>query len=274
MTKGKRDCEGRYQAIADYLHNRSEAKADQMRVLDFGAQAGYFAQRLAEDFDAEVVAIDTNRKTLSRLRHHPKIRVKIAHYSPANLRALGHFDVVLGLSVLHHQPRWRDYLDVLTEIGDIVFIEVSHPDEVLPKAVAHGEAQDIGDAVEALAYDVLVQTPGYDDSCDRPLFVIDAALTNAPVTTDSGRPTDSDQGGEAITDNPVPEAVVEQRKETQQNFADDVPQEAVISAVASAEEFDKPLSAQERQREGDGGQTPKKRGRKPKGEGLSDSQHE
>jgi hypothetical protein len=50
--------------------------------------------------------------------------------TPATIGQLGHFDVVLCLSVLHHWPNWRDYLDALLAAGDLVFIESANPAEV------------------------------------------------------------------------------------------------------------------------------------------------
>lgn len=187
VAKGKRDCDGRYEAIASYLRKNhpSESSDGHLRVLDFGAQGGYFAQRLAEDFDANVVAIDSNRNSLRHLVKHPKIRTHIAYFTPQNVANMGHFDVVLGLSVLHHHAQWKEYLDALAGAGDVVFIEVSNPAEDLPKAPAQGSAADIDAAVSELSgREPIVLTAGYDDRQQRPMYVIDKSVKPEPVAAE------------------------------------------------------------------------------------------
>lgn len=273
VAKGKRDGNGRYEAIAQYIRDR-EGLPNDMRVLDFGAQSGYFSQRIAEDFGGHVVAIESNRKALAHLAGHKNIRTRIAHYTPDQLRNLGHFDVVLALSVLHHQPNWREYLDALTEIGTVVFVEVSHPDEQLPRAVAQGEAARITEAISDLTQTVLTETPGYDEAHLRPLFVIDQhgdhahAVLDHSVEQGSAEPTTETATPEGpIVENPVPEAVVEQRKDTTQTFEgagtpaafpDDPADEPVLAdPVATSPEPPKRKS----------------RAKASTAEGMSDSQH-
>lgn len=262
VAKGKRDGNGRYEAIAGYLRERAAGHEGPLRILDFGAQSGYFSQRLAEDFDANVVAIESNRKALAHLAGHRNIRTRIAHYTPQQLRNLGQFDAVLALSVLHHQPNWREYLDALTEIGTLVFVEVSNPEEVLPRAVAQGAAHDIYTAVEEIASQMLVETPGYDDRYQRQTWVIDQHARHVHAKMDHSVEQGSDQpmsaeSGDAILDNPVPAAVVEERKESTQNFAEDPEPEPVAT------------SPEKPKRKG-----PPTKPRTKAGDGLSDSQHE
>ena len=263
VAKGKRDGNGRYEAIAQYLRDR-EGLPNDMRVLDFGAQSGYFSQRLHEEFGGHIVAIESNRKALAHLAGHKGIRTRIAHYTPDQLRNLGHFDVVLALSVLHHQPNWREYLDALTEIGTVVFVEVSHPDEQLPRAVAQGDAEAIFEAVaEAAHSSPIAETAGYDESQLRPLYVIDQhrhhvhAPLDHSVEQGAEQPVDADAEGGPILDNPVPAAVVEERKETTQNFTEDPEPEPVAT------------SPEKPKRKG-----PPTKPRAKESDGLSDSQHE
>ncbi|WP_306365456.1 bifunctional 2-polyprenyl-6-hydroxyphenol methylase/3-demethylubiquinol 3-O-methyltransferase UbiG [Nocardia sp. CC227C] len=172
---GRRDAAGRYKAIADYL-------GDDMRgfhVLDLGAYNGYFSRRLAEDFGAHCVAADD----YVGLTDAPGVKAVRKRLSMPELTSLGSFDVVLCLSVLHHLPDWRAYLDALVSMAPLVFIETAHPDEVLPKAKAHGQSREIEAAVDALAGahgTMLAFTPGHDARHARPLWVIDRRTKSDP----------------------------------------------------------------------------------------------
>lgn len=285
VAKGKRDGAQRYDAISQYLRDRQGLPND-LRILDFGAQAGYFSQRLAEDFDARVVAIDSNRKALAEAGRDKRIRTRIAHYTPDQLRNLGHFDVVLALSVLHHQPNWQEYLDALTSIGTVVFVEVSHPDEQLPRAVAQGQAARITEAVSELSQNVLVETPGYDEAHLRPLFVIDLHRDHAHAKLDHSveqgvdasatHPVEPETPEGPIVENPVPEAVVEERMATTQNFEDPGDERTAKTDLEPSEKQDVAAAAAEGEdlKPGPEGNLtpPARKGRKGKG-GLSDSQH-
>lgn len=166
---GRRDAAGRYRAIAEYLHEAGFAPGG--RILDFGAYGGYFASRLAEEFDAKCVAVDDSKKLNLDL---PGVTVVRDRVTPSGISKLGQFDVVLCLSVLHHQTNWKTYLNALLAAGKVVFIETSHPDESLPKARAQYLAGSIHKTVSALADNrVLTSTPGYDKRYQRPLWVVD-----------------------------------------------------------------------------------------------------
>ncbi len=163
---GRRDAEGRADAIADYLGDRRG-----FSVLDLGAYTGYFAHRFAYTHGAKVVAVDDH----PNLREGPGVVVVREQLTPPAIRKLGPFDVALCLSVLHHQPKWRAYLNALCASAELVFVETAHPDEVLPKAVAHGQSRAITKELEKRAERVIARTPGYDASCERPLWVIRAS---------------------------------------------------------------------------------------------------
>ena len=140
----ERDCEGRYQAIAPYVQNGD-------RVLDFGAFTGYFAHRLADERGASCVAV------APEVLPHPDVVTVAERLTLHGVKALGQFDVVLALSVLHHLNPWDEYLEVLLKAGRTVIIEVPNPDErfnhCLPEKV---------DAIWAAVYGpVLCRTAGY-----------------------------------------------------------------------------------------------------------------
>ncbi|AEK09402.1 methyltransferase [Mycobacterium phage LittleE] len=166
VGKGERDAAKRCDAIIAYLSRHGFE--DDARVLDLGAYSGYFSHRLADRFGFRVVAADDNPDL------HPGRNVQVINrrLTPDEIRALGHFDAVLCLSVLHHQPNWRDYLTALQDVGDHLLIETSHPAEHLPSARAQDQAADIESAVRAIASGIVAYTPGYDHSQRRPLWVV------------------------------------------------------------------------------------------------------
>lgn len=160
----RRDAEGRYRAIAERLSGRSGFTA-----LDLGAHQGYFSHRLADEFGADVTAADD----CPALQPHDGVTVIRKRLSAAEIMKLGHFDVSLCLSVLHHVPRWRDTVDALLAVSDALFVETAVPEESLPTAVAHSASAAITSYVESLGGRILTYTPGYDPEFSRPLWVIE-----------------------------------------------------------------------------------------------------
>jgi len=158
----ERDCEGRYQAIVPYV-------AQGARVLDFGAFTGYFAHRLADERDARCVAVSPE------ILPHPKVETIRGRMDVDGIRALGQFDVVLALSVLHHLEPWEDYLDALVKAGTTVIVEVPNPDE----RFNHCPPEKV-DAIWAAVYGpVLCRTPGYQTHLLRPTILAKGRLTAA-----------------------------------------------------------------------------------------------
>lgn len=159
----RRDAEGRYHAIAEYLKGRSGFTA-----LDLGAHQGYFSHRLADEFGAAVTAVDD----YPGLQPRDGVTVIRRRLAAGEVTQLGHFDVSLCLSVLHHLPRWRDMVDALLAVSDVLFVEIADPGEHLPRAVAHSASAHIASYIERLGGRVLARTPGYDPEFSRPLWVI------------------------------------------------------------------------------------------------------
>jgi Methyltransferase domain len=125
-----RECNTRYLAIRDYLRAHNPAnpisfKRYDFTVLDVGAYNGYFCHRLHDDFHAQCTAVDNQ----AALAPAPGVKVIKKLITPDGIRELGHFNVVLCLSVLHHWPNWHDYLKALLSAGDLVFIESANPAE-------------------------------------------------------------------------------------------------------------------------------------------------
>ena len=140
----ERDCEGRYAAIVPYVKQGA-------RVLDFGAFTGYFSHRLADERAAQCVAV------APEVLPYPGVTTIAERLTVAELRALGQFDVVLALSVLHHLDPWTDYLDALLEAAPTVIIETVHPDETFN----HCPPEKVRAIADGVFGPMLCRTPGY-----------------------------------------------------------------------------------------------------------------
>lgn len=164
-----RDAAKRYAAIAERLYGH-----EGFTVLDVGAYNGYFSLRLAEEFGASVVAADTHRGLRRSLAEAGDDRVRGVYekLTPARVREMGPFDVVLCLSVLHHVPEWEPLLEALHDSTRVLFVETATPKETLPKAIAHSDSARITDAVAALGGEVIARTAGYKSRKLRPLRMI------------------------------------------------------------------------------------------------------
>lgn len=161
VQDGIRECGTRYAAIARVL---DAAIPGRPHILDFGAYGCYFGTRLAEDFSASVVAVDPEPFLVESYREPRRGTIALINrrLAASEIPDLGEFDAALCLSVLHHLPDWRDYLDALLASATILFVETPHPDETLPEAKAHSHTRDIIAAMEALNAVPIAETPGWD----------------------------------------------------------------------------------------------------------------
>ena len=147
----ERDCEGRYAAILPYVKQGA-------RVLDFGSFTGYFSHRLADERGATCVAVAPEALP------YPGVTAVNGLLTVEALRALGRFDVTLGLSVLHHCNPWRDYLSALLDSADTVILEVPHRDE----RFNHCPAAKVAEIADGVSGELLCLTAGYQTDLLRP----------------------------------------------------------------------------------------------------------
>jgi hypothetical protein len=168
VRSGYRECGGRYELIRRAV----AALPAGFRVLDVGAAEGYFALRLADEYLADVVAVEP-RPSRDRGRH-PRVRWVTADFT----RSLGSFDVVLGLSVLHHIRGWRETLVLLVASASrLVLLETPHPHERLKVAVARKELAAIDQAIRAAGGVKIGEAPGvWDRTLQRTLYQITRAV--------------------------------------------------------------------------------------------------
>jgi len=139
VQKGVRDCESRFNAIADLLKFKRP-----FSILDLGANFGYYSFRLLEKFsgyDPVAVMLESPRGAIladicSRNEHLKKLIVLDKRIGSADilmLSACEHFDLVLCLNFLHHQQSgWEAAINAVLKVGKYVVIETPHPSD--PKA--------------------------------------------------------------------------------------------------------------------------------------------
>jgi SAM-dependent methyltransferase len=143
---GERSCADRYEFIAKYL----EDQTGPFTVLDIGANLGYFSQRLTEDFDCYVTAIDNNPDLWDV--QSDRISIINRRVTSDDLRQLPRHDIVLALSVLHHFPDWPEVLWQVRCCRKMAFVEVPAPNERWMKyAVARKELVSLHKEAKALA---------------------------------------------------------------------------------------------------------------------------
>lgn len=153
----------RFDAITTYLGDRTPH-----HVLDFGALNHVMAARFVDRYSCHVVAIDDSTELQPTLG----VDVDRRRYGPTDLRRLGHFDVTLALSVLHHQKQPKNYLRALVDISEVLFVEIPHPDEILPGVATHKHTPAIQTEIEKLGGTIICETPGWDSRFLRNTYAI------------------------------------------------------------------------------------------------------
>lgn len=137
------DCPARYEAIRSILKQYQRP----FTVLDIAANNGYFDFRILEEFDATCVMIDKVKGLSAICEANTHVNNKIIelkkHISLEELARLAeceHFDVVLVFNFLHHQRRWREWIEILQKLGDNLIIESPPSNDPLSTNSANSEA--------------------------------------------------------------------------------------------------------------------------------------
>ena len=132
IQRGERECEKRYQLIHDFCAQYKRP----FTVLDTGAAQGYFSIRLTEDFDCTAVALESDDTGIAELLQQNEAQrvILLKHHAMLDeLRQIAgceHFDVVLGLSVLHHfGGTFDERLEVFRSLGDNLILEFAYEDD-------------------------------------------------------------------------------------------------------------------------------------------------
>ncbi|MFC7322624.1 class I SAM-dependent methyltransferase [Halobacillus campisalis] len=130
VKKGKRECEKRYKKIKEQLNRIKQP----FTVLDIGADSGYFSFRIAEDFNAQVTMLTSDKKIDNIMRQNNNKNVKLIReeVNVDNLKVLTEkedFDVILALSILHHCDEYEELIDMIFDSSRLIFIEASALEE-------------------------------------------------------------------------------------------------------------------------------------------------
>jgi len=134
VKKGQRDCAPRWEVIKNALKERYDRP---ISVLDIGANFGYFSFRIQEEFPGSVVTLIESKhaKRLIKLCQETDAEDTIVLDELINTEQLNtlagceHFDVVLGLNVLHHIGDVEKSFDALERLGDTLIVETPNPQD-------------------------------------------------------------------------------------------------------------------------------------------------
>ncbi len=119
------NCLDRYNLIKKHLDQYKRP----IKVLDLGASNGYFSFKIAQDYDALCVMVDTTDRLLDLCYLNNSLQGIVYLKHSINLHDLlflaehEHFDVVLAFNVLHHVHPCKEIIDTLFNLGDVVIIE-------------------------------------------------------------------------------------------------------------------------------------------------------
>ena len=137
LAMGKRECLFRYQVMKEFFSRFQRP----VKVLDIGANVGYFSMRLSEDFAGSFTLCESEPLELSMLwQLCRRQKASSIHILPKRLNLedlvrwgqTEQFDVVLALSVLHHfNEPYQEVLQALTGLGTYLILEVPRKGEHL-----------------------------------------------------------------------------------------------------------------------------------------------
>ena len=133
VEKGIRECESRYIAISNFCRINLNNK---FTVCDIGANMNYFGNRLSEDFGAKIIGFEfndfKNRSDIIKKQKTKNIMYvnrKISLNDIKILEGIAKFDLILALSVLHHNKGNLDeWIKSLLKISKYLIIEFAGSD--------------------------------------------------------------------------------------------------------------------------------------------------
>jgi hypothetical protein len=170
---GDRDCAARYEVIRVLLSPYTRT----ITVWDLGANLGYFGLRLASEFGAVAVMVDSRPELVNVCQDNGlpttiALTHRLSVQDLAEVAASEAPDVVLALNVLHHFADWRGALEAVLGLADRVILETPGRGDV--NSANYAEAMRLLDAVEALGEPVAASFPSHvTPGVKRPMFLID-----------------------------------------------------------------------------------------------------
>ena len=168
---GDRSCADRYALIRPVV----DAYQRQITVWDLGANLGYFGCRLADEFGAVSVMVDSRPALVDACRANAiPTTIAMTHRLTADdlieLAQSEHADVVLALNVLHHMADWRKALPAMLALGETVIVETPGVGDV--KSANYAESQAILDALWSYSPVVLGMTSSHvTPGIQRPMLL-------------------------------------------------------------------------------------------------------
>lgn len=135
VAKGNRECSSRYKALLPFLARYQ--RYEPFKVLDFGANYGYFSFRLGEDYPfSKITMVDYEPilELLYNINQPENIELIYKYMSEEDIRSFsrdreGEYDLVLAMSILHHFKNPDLVIEYLLKLGKCVIFEVGYPDE-------------------------------------------------------------------------------------------------------------------------------------------------
>ncbi len=143
-------CSARYDYIKKCIVSVFGRATSSLLLLDLGAAQGYFSLRLAHELDLMAVMVDTGDDAYRTCADHSQQLLKICKAQAqkckimvlANsldkqmlygLNLFDHFNVILALNILHYCKDWKECINSILAMGDLIFIElpVDHEDTQL-----------------------------------------------------------------------------------------------------------------------------------------------
>ncbi|MCX6994750.1 MAG: methyltransferase [Chlamydiae bacterium] len=191
IIKGGRDCELRFWAIYEALKKAKKP----LKVLDIGANMGYFSLRLLEKLPGTYVMIEGNESTaqallkICKLNNKPSLvlfKRKLCLQDLRELRALEKFDVVIALSIVHHfKEPYQEVFETLMTLGrKLVFEPPIAEESTLNQERIIKEPLDLSMVNKKL----LIKVPTgsrYAANMRRPTYLIEC-ISNASYDTVQG----------------------------------------------------------------------------------------
>lgn len=129
---GRRECETRWRVLKPFMERFQHH--DTFKVLDFGANYGYFSWRIHEDYpQAHITTIDSR----------PLLKVLYKINKPVNMLQLDNmdtdmlrehaednrYDVILLMSILHHFDNYEEILEIFQSMSNHLIIEADYPNK-------------------------------------------------------------------------------------------------------------------------------------------------
>ena len=127
---GRRNCETRWQVLKPFMERFRHHPT--FRVLDFGANYGYFSWRIHEDYpQAHITTVDSRPilKVLYKI-NKPDNMVQLDNMDTDMLREHAEnnqYDVILLMSILHHFDNYEEILEIFQSMSDHIIIEADYP---------------------------------------------------------------------------------------------------------------------------------------------------